>query len=58
MGKKIIIIQNQLRYRKIFEEDINKVYYLAPKATPKIPNFQFKTRRTNSDVSTDSEIEV
>ena len=58
MGKKIIIIQNELRYRKIFEDDIQKVYYLAPKATPKIPNFQFKIRKSNSDVSTDSEVEV
>lgn len=58
MGKKIIIIQNQLRYRKIFEEDIQKVYYLAQKAIPKVPNFQFKARRANSDVSTDSEIEI
>lgn len=58
MGKKVIIIQNQSRYRKIFEEDIQKVYYLTSRVIPKIPNFQFKIRRSNSDVSTDTEIEV
>lgn len=58
MGKKIIIVQNQLRYRRIYEEDVKKVYYLAPKAVPPIPKFSFKIKRSNSAFSTDNEIEV
>lgn len=58
MGKKIIIVQNQRRYRRVFEEDVKKVYYLTPKSVPLIPTFSFKIRRSNSNVTTDSEIEV
>lgn len=57
MGKKIIIVQNQHKFRRVFEEDVKKVYYLAPKSVPSIPKFSFKIRRSNSDVSTDNENE-
>jgi hypothetical protein len=54
MGKKIIIIQNQHKYRKVYEEDIQKVFYLTPKIIPKIPCFKFKARKADSNVSTDN----
>ncbi len=58
MGKKVIVVKNNIRYRKIYEDDIQKVFYLTPKALPKIPCFTSKMRADDSHISTDNEIEV
>ena len=56
MGRKVIIISNNMRNRKVNQEDVRKVFYLTPKPLPKIPCFGFKVRRTISEDTTDNEI--
>lgn len=53
MGKKIIIVAKKMQLIKLYEEDIQKVFYLKQKILPNIPSFKFKLRGIHSDLKAD-----